>query len=378
MEPFTLSRSFLRQNVIDNFLSCIWTERYYGDSAVEIVVPASTEMFRKLPIGTFLGLPESDEIMLIESWDIADGKLKATGISLLPWLNNRFIRVTASHEDEHWYISGGPAGWVLWAIIYYMCHKDSPYLTGGVDIGISNPQQLAIPGLGLAGYDISGPPINVGVPYGPVYDAMKEIGTTYQVGMQLILQSADASGYSLGFRSYKGLDRTTAQQVNAPVRFSPQMDSFTNIKELQSIAAFKTLVYAFAPGLRPDEGQPVLTTVPGVSSLAGSQYTGFDLRAQMLFATDITTDMVGGSQANLVNILNSRAYDALTTNHFVKAVDGEIVPENQFQYGIHYNLGDIIEVEGNSGVVQTARITEYIRSQDPAGEKAYPTVTMIG
>ena len=118
--------------------------------------------------------------------------------------------------------------------------------------------------------------------------------------------------------------------------------------------------------------------MPGVSRLSGSQYTGFDLRAQMILPSDITTDMVGGSQANLVNILNSRAYDALTTNHFVKAVDGEIVPENQFQYGIHYNLGDIIEVEGNSGIVQTARITEYIRSQDPAGEKAYPTVSMIG
>ena len=85
-----------------------------------------------------------------------------------------------------------------------------------------------------------------------------------------------------------------------------------------------------------------------------------------------------GSPANLVSILNSRANDDLSNNHFIKAVDGEIVPDNQFKYGIHYNLGDIIEVEGNSGVVQTARITEYIRAQDNAGEKAYPTVSMIG
>lgn len=378
MEPYTLNRSFLRQDVIDEFLSFIWTERYYGDSAVELVVPASSDMIKKLPIGTFLGLSGSSEVMILESWNLEEGKLKATGISLLPWLNNRFIRVTALHEDEHWYISGGPAGWVLWAIIYYMCVVGSPYLNGSIDIGISNPQELAIPGLGLRDYDQSGAAISVGVPYGPVYNAMKEIATTYQVGMQITLESATDSGYSLGFRSYKGIDRTSAQSVNSVVRFSPHMDSFTNIKELQSIAAFKTLVYSFAPGFRPEEGQPTLTTVPGVSRLSGSQYTGFDLRAQMLFATDITTDMVGGSQQNLVNILNSRAYDSLTTNHFIKAVDGEIVPENQFQYGVHYNLGDIIEVEGNSGVVQTARITEYIRSQDPAGEKAYPTVTMIG
>ena len=67
----------------------------------------------------------------------------------------------------------------------------------------------------------------------------------------------------------------------------------------------------------------------------------------------------------------------LLTNRYIKSVDGEIVPDNQFKYGVHYNLGDVIEVEGNTGVIQAARITEYIRSQNNAGEKAYPTVSMI-
>ena len=112
--------------------------------------------------------------------------------------------------------------------------------------------------------------------------------------------------------------------------------------------------------------------------LTDSTYSGFDLRAILVFADDITTDLVGTSATNLKNVLTSRAKDALTANKYVKAVDGEIVPDNQFKYGIHYTLGDLIEVQGNSGVVQTARITEYIRAQDASGEKAYPTVTMIG
>ena len=33
-------------------------------------------------------------------------------------------------------------------------------------------------------------------------------------------------------------------------------------------------------------------------------------------------------------------------------------------------------MEGNSGTVQTARVTEYIRAQDEAGAKTYPTVAM--
>lgn len=376
MELHTLNRNFIKQDIVDSFESAIWTERYYGDSEVEVVTPATTEMIQKLIPGTFLGLDTSDEIMILETYNIEKGKLKVTGISLLPWMDNRFVRTSPNHEDEHWYLEGEPAGKTLWTILYNMCCVGSPYLNGTINTGISNPQQLAIPGLGLNAYDTSGDPIKIGVPYGPVYKALKEIATTYEVGMTITLDDVSDSSYSLGFRSYKGMNRTTGQTDVPVVRFSPQMDSFTDIKELQSIKELKTLVYTFATGLKPQEGEPVLTTVPGVSSLAGS-YTGFDLRALMVFPSDITSDVVGGSQQKVVDMLNSRAYDALSDNHFIKSVDGEIVPENQFKYGVHYNLGDVIEVEGNSGIVQTARITEYIRSQNNAGEKAYPTVTMI-
>jgi sulfur carrier protein ThiS len=97
----------------------------------------------------------------------------------------------------------------------------------------------------------------------------------------------------------------------------------------------------------------------------------------MILANDINEEMVGGSQATLVDLLNKRAAKDLGDNPFIKTVDGEIVPTSQFEYGVHYNLGDIIEVQGNSEIVQACRVTEYIRSQDEAGEKAYPTVTML-
>jgi Siphovirus ReqiPepy6 Gp37-like protein len=376
MEPHTLNRNFIKQQIIDGFDSIIWTERYYGDSEVELVVPATPEMFTKLPLGTFLGLDKSDEIMILESFTIDKGKYKLTGISLLPWLDNRFVRTSAKHDDEHWYLDCESVGWGLWAIVYYMCVTGSPYLNGTTPTGIPNPQTLAIPGLGLRDYDKSGSPVKLAVPYGPVYKALREIATTYKYGMQITLDAVSDTSYSLGFRDYKGIDRTSAQSDNPVVRFSPQMDSFTDIKDLQSIAALKTIVYTFVPGLKPEEGQPDLRTSPGISALSGPQYTGFDLRALQEFEGDISTDQVGGNQQTLIDILNSRALDKLTNNQFVKSVDGEIVPDSQFQYGVHYNLGDVIEVEGNTGVVQTARITEYIRSQDQAGEKAYPTVSM--
>jgi hypothetical protein len=374
MEPYTLTREYLKNDVIDGFKSIIWTERYYGDSEVEIVVPATTDMVEKLSMGTFLGLEESNELMILETVNIKDGNLKLTGISALSWLNNRFVRTSASHKDRYWYLEGATPGWILWAMVYYMC-IDGDYLDGTIPTGIPNPSQLVIPGLGLSDYDTSGSSLKVGIPYGPLYDAMLEIATTYEIGMQIILDINAAT--PLLFRNYKGLDRTSTQTENPVVRFSPEMDSFTDVEEIQSISALKTQVYAFAPGLDPEEGHSDLRTTPGISTLAGSQYTGFDLRAKQIFAEDITTDQIGDSAAVLLDILNNRARTELATNSFVKTVDGEIVPDNQFQYGSHYNLGDIIEVEGNAGTVQKSRITEYIRSQDSGGEKAYPTVEAI-
>lgn len=365
MELFIMDKNFRKQYIIDKFVSAIWTERYYGDSDVELHVPATSDMIQKIPTDTFLGLEGSKEVMLLDTIDIENGDLKATGQGLMPFLNNRFIRVTAAHEDQYWNLSGGTAGWALWAIVYYMC------ISGGYPVGVPNPASFVIPGLGLGGYDDSGAPVTLAVPYGPVYDAMRDIATTYEIGMKITLESATDTGYSLAFWAYKGLDRTSGQTVNPIVRFSPEMDTLTGIAEVQSIANYKTNVYSYAP-----ENPNGLATTPGESSVAGNP-TGFDFRAMMTFEDDITTDQVGSDPNVLLNLLNARAASALNDNRTVKTVDGEIVPLHQFQYGIDYMLGDIIEVQGNSETIQSSRVTEYIRSQDDTGETAYPTVAML-
>jgi hypothetical protein len=377
MELYTLGRDYIKKDVIDQFHSVIWTERYYGDSDVTITVPISSEMIQKLPYGVFLSLEGSKELMILETRNTkdTDGKITLTGISLLKWLNNRFIRTSAAHQDRYWNAEASTPGLLLWDMVYYMCVATSPYLDGTTPIGITNPERFAIPGLGLRDYDTSGGPVKAAIPFGPLYDKLREFATTFEIGVKIEFDPDDL--YPLGFRSYKGVDRTSVQSEYPPVRFSPQMDSFTNIEELESIAALKTLAFSFAPGLNPDEGDPDLRTVPGVSSLSGYEYTGFDLRASQTFEEDITTDQVGGDPDVLVDILNSRAEKELIANQFVHMVDGEIVPDNQFKYGVHYNLGDIVEVEGKTGTVKMARVTEYIRAKDSSGEKAYPTVSVI-
>lgn len=372
MEPYTMDRNFQKKDIIEEFSSIIWTERYYGDSSVELIVPAKVDLIQKLPKGIFLGLDKSDEVMILETKDIEDNKLKLTGISILPWLNNRFVRASSNHEETVWKIPDAPAGYQLWQILYNMCVVGSPYLDGSEDTGIPNPERLAIPNLGLESYDISGLDIKAHIPYGPVYNAMREIATSAEIGMTITLRRIGDS-YLLGFRSYKGLDRTSGQSINDPVQFSPQMDSLTNIKELESLSLFKTLVFAFA--YRLDEVDRPLATTPGEAKLP--EYSGFDLRAEMIFVDNIDHDTIGGNAGVIASALKNRADLELLNNKIIQVVDGEIVPTSQFRYGIHYNLGDLIEMQGSSGIIQKCRVTEYIRAQDEAGERAYPTVEKI-
>lgn len=369
MEIYTLDTAFKKLDIVEGFESAIWTERYYGDSEVEIIVPLKSKLIQKLSPGTFVSLTGSSEVMVVETHEV-DASVKCTGISLLAWLNNRFIRVSDTHADRTWYLDPMKPGEVLWTMIQAMCMEGSPYLDGSISIGIpaEYTQRLIIHELGLHDYDISGDDVQLSIPYGPLYDAMREVAVTFQLGIQIIKEVDPGAEHILGFRAYRGQNRTYTQSENPIVRFSPFFDSLINIKEVDSIAALKTVAFAFASG-----ADDALSGV-GIVSLQDAEYQGFQLRALQVFVDDISVDV---PDDQIIVVLNDRARAALRENSYIQAVDGEIVSTNMFKYGVDYNLGDIVEIQGNSEAISIARVTEYIRAQNSAGERAYPTIEPI-
>jgi len=367
MDIYTLDENFLRQDVVDEFHSVVWTERYTKAGDVNLVVPINAKNVAMLPEGKFLGLRGTKEVMQIENALIEDNKLKLTGPSITKFFNERVIRYTTSHADRYYNNSYAPEVMIM-TLVNDMCIQ-------GLGVGVDGPRQI-IPGLDAALFegDTFTAPVQFAVPYGPLYDAIAQIADTYQVGIQLYLDHATPEVYYLLFHCWYGKDRTSGQSVNEIVRFSPNVDSLTDLKELRSIAGYKNVAYAFAPS----------NPVPGVTQ-SGVAYAdneaatsvGFDRRVLMVFADDITTDKVGGSAAVLLQVLNQRAKDGLANNNYTKVVDGEVVPQAQFQFGKDYGMGDIVELQSLRGDLQRARVTEYIRTQDNTGERAYPTISVI-
>lgn len=372
MEIYALDRGFHKQTAIDVFESAIWTERYYGDGDFEITVPATPQMLAALAKGQFMMCMGSKEPMILETREIKDSLLKVTGITLTQWLNNRFIRTSADWAVRDWQVLGVTPLQVLQGIVYSFCTL-SPFLDGTVPIGIpvATLARLPIPGLVVDDGSSFEPVHDFSVPFGPVYDALKEIATTYEVGMKITLDLVTDVNYQITFYTYRGGDRTTGNLDNLDVlRFSPEMNSLTNITDLESIADYKNYLFMFPPtGVLP-----AYAAGPGSVDLHGTA-TGFDIRAFQGFADGVTVDAL--TDAQILNLLQQATISESINRKAVSLVDGEIVQLEGLKIGTDFFLGDIIEVEGNTGNLQKARITEYIRSQDAAGYREYPTLAML-
>jgi hypothetical protein len=59
----------------------------------------------------------------------------------------------------------------------------------------------------------------------------------------------------------------------------------------------------------------------------------------------------------------------------INSVDAQISPNINFKYGQDYRLGDKVLVQGRYGTHDKKWVTEFIRSQDADGERAFPTLS---
>lgn len=372
MELYTLDRGFLKQETIDEFDSVIWTERYYGAGDFELVVPGTTAMISKLYKGVLMMCEDSDIPMILETRELTDvGNLKTTGIDLIKWLNNRIFRTSADHSVKEQNRDDKKPGELLSYLVGSFCIEGN-YLNGTNNIATDpiDRDRFKIPGLIQGTMDTSGSPVEISLPFGPIYDLLDQIAQTYEIGLSIKLDWADETGYEISFNNFKGEDRTSGQSENPVIQFSKEMDSFTNITDLDSIAEYKNLVLAFAANAPPT----YMTNDAGRATSVSDTTTGFDLRIAQEFS-DFNTS--GLDVTRIRNVLDEKAKLVVQAFKPVQLVDGEIVQNEQIKYGRDYFLGDIVEVVGNTGVLQNARIAEYIRSQDNAGERAYPTLAMI-
>lgn len=385
MDMYTMNENFIAQEVVDEFFSAIWTERYSKAGDVQLLVPATDIMVDRLVEGTFLGLRGSKEVMELQTQSIEDGVLKVVGQTILQFLDNRPAWFHNPDDSTTNQVVDrtveGKVGQVIADVVEDMVINTVNFPAGWGEADLEWADE-EIEGLILGDIDVSGADERITVNIGPLYSSISQIAEKYGVGISLYLDSANIeTGFVLKFKTYRGIDRT----IDGPgplVRLQPDLDSLSDIKELRSIAQYKNVVYVYYEGEVSVHYEDPLN-IP----------VGWDRR---VLVTDAIGEPVGRKYVNsygwgggatytqyVVGALEKAAFreqnakDALANNNYIRAIDGQTSPENDYKFGEDYFLGDIIELEGLTGSIAKARVTEYIRSQDKTGEREYPTISVV-
>lgn len=361
MELTTLDNLLRRTEVIDQFESLIWTERFSSAGDFELVMqstPGSRSLFSK---GTWLALDESFRCMKVETIEDANGSdgrrmLTVSGPSIeQPLLENR-VAFNAKNNlvaNPKWTITLPPAD-VARKVFHDIC------VTGILDVDDILPfiTNVAI----LPDDTIPEPADNITVEIEPdnVYNVIKQICEPYDLGFRM-LRNYDLS--QLAFDIYAGSDRTSRQTVLPAVIFSRGLGNLVNSKKLETESGTKNIAYVYSNlGFEEVAATDVSPSI-----------TGFGRKILVVKMDDFDA---GTPAATVTARMQQRGREELAAARSFYGFDGEISQNTQYKYGVDYQLGDLVEERDDEGSSSIVRVTEQIFVADNEGERSYPTLSI--
>ncbi|WNN94534.1 minor tail protein [Arthrobacter phage Lewando] len=358
MELHVLDENRRRTEVVDDFTSCIWTERYSGWGDFELVMrstPGTKSLFRT---GKWFVQNQSSRVMEVETLEdkVSQGKsmLSVKGRSIEKIIDDRAATnsTAGTTAAPTWNLSGTPAN-IARTLFNAVCVtgypsalEKIPYLeTVFTTLQYQRPEPSTV--------------ISVELEKQSLYKAIKELCDANGLGFYLV-RVGDTD--LLRFKVITGYDRTLGQTTFPPVVFSSALGNLADTTELMSVQNFKNVAHIWSKNGAATVYAP--GTDPSVS--------GFQRRVLTIKADDIT-DAVG---ATLTQKLNQRGYDELAKARGIFAFDGQTPEKGGYKYQKDYFLGDLVTMQSPNGVQNSMRVAEQTFVCDEQGDKSYPSLTV--
>jgi len=360
MEVYVLDSLYRRIAVVDDYVSLIWTERFYKIGDFELKVLSNLANKNLLTIGTRLSTNESYRVMVIESVEDStdsDGNKIITikGPSLESIFKHRLAAgsLDDSTSSPKWILTGLPKA-IAEKIFHDIC------VTGVVHTGDIIPYIVEDTIFTLD--TIAEPPTSITyeiVLGATMSDALIKLCEVYGMGNRIVREPTTNVLY---FDIYMGSDRTTQQSLLAPVVFSEGLENLSNSRELKTSASYKNVAYVISP-----VGFEVV-----LADNVDPSVSGFDRQVLIVKADDITDTVPATATAKMIQ----RGKEELAKNRQLQAFDGEVTKNSNYVYEFDYRLGDLVELRDDSGACSTMQVTEHIFVSDKEGERSYPTLAI--
>jgi hypothetical protein len=362
MDLFILDDTLRRSQVVDTYESLIWTERFKAVGDFELQVKSDRGTRALFPAGTRLAINASKRVMEVET---IENKVNSNGTNILSIKGRSIEKLLMDRSNRRDSIAAGDTpgasnttgtpGNIARAMFDTIC-RNNTVIPGDVIPFLQ-------PGSMLPAGSIPEPSEVVTMTYntGTVYDFIQNVADIYDLGFRLLRKELPNGATSqLYFDIYTGDDRTTLQTTNDAVIFSAELDNLSDTTELTSTALYKNVAYVF--GLNGSK----IVYLPGFDA----NTAGFNRRVLIVDAHDI--ELADGPA--LMAALEQRGQEELAKNGVVIAFDGEIPQFGSYIYGVHYDLGDLVETRNSDGLSTNMLVTEQIFAVDATGTRSYPTL----
>lgn len=420
MELFSLDGSFQPLNLVENYESLIWTERYskYGD--FEIVSSNINELRSLLPTESCVSLRDSTVPMIVETHKLIKpirdkSQVKITGRSYETVLERRgsVNALSAAPKRVAWIKDAAKESDAAYLAIRDVI-GDIARTQGAVTVLPARAPSVSpldvIPQLDLRlpvdYYDVVNvnawsatinyatgdrvkylgyiwqairfhinvtpsltatttwlqvsPWVSYEIKPQNLYTTVIELINTNRRGMKAVRPVS--GGNQVGIEIYNGANLTGEGVTGDPEHvenIDARFDQIDAATYLLSLQGSTNVAYVYGA----NGAQTVLkTTAPEPSGLARRV---------------LVLDESGDSTTTTTDIRRSRGLIELYKYNATALFDGEVAEQVAAGYNKDYFLGDIVKWVGEYGLSQKARVAEFIRTADATGEKAYPTFEAV-
>lgn len=367
MEFFVLDKSFKVVDIVDEFESVIWTERFsaYGD--FEFYVRASIENIQRFPKGYYLFYPNSVSTMVIDhvkiTSDLEDGDhLVVSGRSLESLLLRRVIPKKVTYKGD------------IQTAIQTILNENviNPTESRRKINNFVFEKNNNLPDTSSEtddGYEFDGD---------TVYDAIKTILDSKKYGFRLSLKTADRwIDTKMTFRITNGTDHSYEQDKNPYVVFSSNYGNLISSDTTMDYRELYNAAYVGGSEIRNDDGS-IKRLVAYVPNRDGS--IGWDYHETFYSGLSVQQNDDKGNplpDSTVLNSLKSEGKKELKKVGSGITFDAEVSSTTGMVYNEDYTIGDIVQFENSYNMAYPAKITEYIRNWDTNGYNEYPTLETI-
>lgn len=351
MDIFVLNQNFEAIDIIDNYESLIWTDRYFKYGDFELYLPMQTYLLASLQKDNYLYIRDSEHLMIIEDFEITTdaeigSHLTVTGRSLESILDRRIVWGQKTYFGN---VQTVIKSMITDAII-------SPEIESRkIDNFIFQDS---------SDESVNGESVDLQFTGDNLYDAVSLLCQMVGAGFRITLDSDNNFVFSL----YSGKDRSYAQEINPYVVFSPSFENIIDSRYVETNSNYRNVTLVAGEG----EGSDRKTVTVGES-------TGLLRRELFTDARDISSQTQEGTitdeqyNAQLTERGNTKLQERIASTAF----EGKAETTRMFRYGEDFFMGDIVQIANEFGMESRAYITAIIRSQDERGLAVYPTFETI-